>query len=196
MRNYLYLALILISINTNAATKLDIENGLKPYKERCMYGGVKLNTKSERSFISIFSVECTHYTVLLTTNIYKDTGFDSNLAEIELSRKHENKKLSSILRRPPAKSLYNRYKTITNGTTVNFLEYKDFKNLMSYIYKKRLPYSMNTIEDLKRLNGKKGLVITQQVDVNFLKLDDAYEFVEYVTKNYFKSPVTKMTVSN
>ena len=175
---------------------IDIENGLKQYKDRCMYGQVKLTTKSKRSFISIASVECTHYTVFLTSNIYSDTGFESELAEIELSRNYDGKTLSSIMRRPPKNSLYKRYKNITNGTTIDYLKKNDFKNLMSYIYKKRLPHSMNTTEDLKRLNGKKGLVITQVVDVNFLKLDDAYRFIEYVTKNNYKTLVIEMTVSN
>ncbi len=193
MQHYLYLALILISVNVNAATQLDIENGLKPYKERCMSRQVKLTTKSKISFISIASVGCSHFTVSLTSNIYSDTGLESELAVLELSRNYEGKTLSSIMRRPPKNSLYKRYKNITNGTTINYLEKNNFKKLMSYIYKKRLPHSISTIEDLKRLNEKKGLVITQLVDVNFLKLDDAYRFIEHVTKNYYKTPVSEMT---
>lgn len=177
-------------------SKGDIKILLDSQTHRCMSTRVGINQHNKSELASLTYVECSHYNVLLTTNLYFDKGFDSYKANNILSHTHDRKTLSSILKHPITSSIYKDQTKNSDAIIINFMNQNNFKALMKSIYKQRMPYSMSTTEYLKILDNKKGMLITQQVDVNFLKFNDAYNFLENVTENYYYTPLSSLNITN
>jgi len=196
MKFYFLALFSLLSLNTYAVSKTDIKNTLDSRQHRCMNIDLDLGQENKPGFVSFIYIECTHYSIVFTTNLYFDNGFNSYKANNILSHTHDNKTLSSILKYPASSSILKDYRKNADSITIDFMDKHNFKAFMNHIYKQRLPYSMHTSEYLKILDSRKGMFITQQVDVNFLKFDEAYTFLESVLDNYYHIPLSSLIITN
>ena len=185
---------LVASLGAHAATQRDIESAISIYRDECKTGTAYLLTAKRSSFISIDSIKCSHFTVSLATSTYFDKGYNSAEAQLVLSRNH-NKSLSQLLKHPPVVSLFHRYRSITKGKRYSIIHDNHYQSLIKHIKRNKNIHAIRTVEDLKHINKKQGLVITQFVDVQFTNIKEAFSFIRHVSAKYYGSPVSEMSVS-